>query len=388
MSSTGSGTLARIARAVDALPLVDHHAHSAFAAMPERRRFENLLNEGDTEPLPAWLDAFDGQLGFALRRWCAPLLELEPHAQPDAYWGRRIELGDAEVTTRMLRAAGVSDWLIDTGFATGELLSLPAFAVAAGAPAERVREVLRLEPLAERLIAEGPDGFAERFRAALAAEIAARRIIGLKSVIAYRSGFAVDYTVPADAAVDAAAARWAASLADGAAHRLVDPTLLVFLLYAATGTGLPLQLHVGFGDRDLDLDKVDPLLLTPFLRTPEARRADILLLHCYPFERQAGYLASAFSNVYLDVGLAANHLGAASESLIARSLELAPFAKVLYSSDAWGPAELHYLGARLWRTGMARVLARWVDAGDWAEADAIRVARLIASENARRVYRL
>ena len=64
-----------------------------------------------------------------------------------------------------------------------------------------------------------------------------------------------------------------------------------------------------------------------------------MLLHCYPYEREAGYLAQAFNNVYLDGGLSINHLGARSPAFIARLLELAPFRKIVYSSDGFGPAE-------------------------------------------------
>ena len=169
---------------------------------------------------------------------------------------------------------------------------------------------------------------------------------------------------------------------------LTDATLLVAGVLTAVDAGLPLQLHVGFGDRDLDLHRVNPMLLLPLLRRPEVARVPVLLLHCYPYEREAGYLAQAFGNVYLDVGLALNYLGARATALVARSFEMAPFAKVLYSSDAWGPAELHYLGARLWRTGIARVLGAWVEEDEWSLADAERVVTLAASTNARRVYRL
>ena len=78
----------------------------------------------------------------------------------------------------------------------------------------------------------------------------------------------------------------------------------------------------------------------------------------------------------------------ARSDLIARSLELAPFHKLLYSSDACGPAEFHYLGARLWRTAVGRVIGGWVETGDWSEPDARRVVAMIASGNARRVYGL
>jgi predicted TIM-barrel fold metal-dependent hydrolase len=92
--------------------------------------------------------------------------------------------------------------------------------------------------------------------------------------------------------------------------------------------------------------------------------------------------------VYIDVGLAVNYLGARSASVIANSLELAPFGRLLYSSDAWGPAELHYLGAALWRRGLRRVLGAWVEEDEWAAADAERVVEAIAYRNARRVYGL
>lgn len=121
-----------------------------------------------------------------------------------------------------------------------------------------------------------------------------------------------------------------------------DRILLRFGLHQALRLGKPLQFHVGFGDRDCDLHKANPLLLLDFLR----RSADvpIVLLHCYPYEREAGYLAQAFNNVYLDGGLSVNHLGARSPAFLARLLELAPFSKILYSSDGFGPAELHFLG--------------------------------------------
>lgn len=382
----GAGTSAEsieLAEFVEQLGLVDHHVHGAFREDGTRDRFENALNEGSTEPLPDFVSGFDSQLGFAVRRWCSPLLDLEPFSTPDAYWARRAQLGEAEVNQRFLAAAGVSDWVIDTGFAVGSY-GLDEMAAVTGA---RVHEIVRLETIAESLIAGGADDYAERFRSALRAAVSAGAI-GTKSVIAYRTGFDVGLSRPSETAVAAAASAWSASGHPGAAPRLVDPVLLVFGLYAAVEAGLPIQFHVGFGDRDLDLQRTSPMLLLPFLRDAGVGAVPILLLHCYPFEREAGYLAQAFGNVYLDVGLSLNYLGARGTELVARSYELAPFAKVLYSSDAWGPAELHFLGARLWRNAITRVFGDWVERGEWSLADAKRVAELSASGNARRLYGL
>ena len=74
--------------------------------------------------------------------------------------------------------------------------------------------------------------------------------------------------------------------------------------------------------------------------------------------------------------------------MLAEALELAPFAKVLYSSDAWGPAELHYLGAAVWRRAVTAVLGGFVEQGDWSADDAARVATLWGRENAVRLYNL
>lgn len=114
----------------------------------------------------------------------------------------------------------------------------------------------------------------------------------------------------------------------------------------------------------------------------------VMLLHCYPYHREAGYLAQAFGNVYFDVGLALNHGGVRSVEVVGESFELAPFAKQLFSSDAWGPPELHHLGAALWRRAVAVTIGRWVEHGDWSRNDALRVVDMVAGDNARRVYGL
>ena len=112
-----------------------------------------------------------------------------------------------------------------------------------------------------------------------------------------------------------------------------------------------------------------------------------MLLHTYPFQRTAGYLAQMFGHVYVDVGLAVHHTGAASDRVIAESLELAPFRKVLFSSDAWGLPELHLLGSWLFRRGLSRVLGGWVATGDWSAGGcAARHRAASPAATRRRVY--
>lgn len=371
-STAGGSALAEF---IDELRLVDNHMHGYWTKPVSRCRFENGLNEANTEPLAEFDSGFDTQLGFAVRAHCAPLLGLPKHADPQSYWDRRSELPAIELASLMLSAAGVSDWLVDTGI-PGDISSPGEIAEAAGSSAH---EVVRIEQVAEAAVAM-PGDYAENFRELLASRMTTAA--AAKSIIAYRTGFDVDLSDPPPSDVAAAAAQWR----DSGGGRLTDRVLMRFGLHRALEMGKPLQLHVGFGDRDCDLHRTNPLHLLGLLRT--SGETPVVLLHCYPFEREAGYLAQAFNNVFVDIGLSVNHLGSRAEAFIARSLEMAPFRKILYSSDGFGPPELHYLGSRLWRNGIRRVLSEFVARDEWSEADAMRIAKLIGRDNAARVYDL
>ncbi len=369
--------------AVDALRLVDHHVHGAMLGDVDGAAFEAGFSESPWPP-PVGTTHLDSQLGFAVRRWCAPVLDLYPHADANAYVARRRDLGAREVTRRFLVASGIGRFLVDTGCRTEQTLGPEGMATASGAAAS---EIVRLESVAEEVAASGVDAtrFADRFASTL--DDRARYAVALKSVIAYRYGLDFDPEPPSAVEVRRAAGQWLRRQETGE-PRLTDPVLLRHLLWAALERGLPLQFHVGYGDPDLTMHRCDPSLMTDFLRLMQDRQVPVMLLHGYPYHRTAGYLAHVFPHVYFDVGLAVNYTGARSRAVVAEALEVAPFGKVLFSSDAWGPAELHYLGAVLWRRAMASVLGEWVESGEWSSADAVRVAKMVGAGNAKRVYRL
>jgi hypothetical protein len=371
---------------LSSVSLVDHHVHGIVRGAVDEAALKDMLIESDRSSA-ADAAGYDSQVWFAVRRWCAALLGLAPSAPIEAYLSARLALTNEAVADRLLPAAGFGHLIVETGF-RGGLVSTPAeLGQRAGAPASRV---VRLEALAEALIAgiADPADYPVEFRRALAAELEGPdAAIGTKTIVAYRGGFDRDFSPPGDEEVADAARRWSRAVSSGAPPRLTDDRILRFGIWSAVQTGLPLQVHTGFGDPDLDLRRADPLLLTDFIRATEGQ-APILLLHTYPFQREAGYLAQMFPHVFIDVGLAINYAGAAAAALVAESLELAPISKVLFSSDAWGAPELHLLGSWLWRRSMARVVGEWVARGDWSRDDAERVVRAIAGENARRVYRL
>ena len=236
---------------------------------------------------------------------------------------------------------------MDTGYVLDGMLGLEPMAEAAGAG---VAEVVRLERVAEQAVLAGDAtaaGFADRFRAALWDQAAGA--CAVKSIIGYRCGLDFDPAPPDAAEVTAAAGRWLGEIEQSDSIRITDPVLLRHLLWAGVERGLPVQVHTGFGDPDADLRRCNPLFLRAFLERSEPSGVPIMLLHCYPYHREAGALAQAYPHVYLDVGLALNHVGARAS---------------------------------------AASLGAWVDSGDWSAADAARVAGMIGAGNARRVYRL
>ena len=369
---------------VEALRLVDHHCHGVVSGDLDRNAFESLLTEAEA-PGPLGGTLFDSTIGFAVRRWCAPVLDLPPHASPEDYLRRRADLGAAEVNRRFLRTAGIEALCLDTGFAPG---SIVPFAEMGGLADATAHEIVRLEQVAEEVAAAGPGaaGFAEAFRARLRERTVSA--VGLKSIAAYRVGLALPGERPGDEEVTAAAGRWLAAIEAGAPVRLADLTLQTFLVWCGVDLGLPIQFHVGYGDADVDLHRCDPLLLTDLIRAVEPTGTPIMLLHNYPFHRHAGYLAQVFPHVFVDVGLATHNVGHRAPALVAETLELAPFGKFLYSSDAFGLPELYHLGALLFRQGLSDFLRSGLDDGAWTEGDAGRIARLAGGENARRVYGL
>lgn len=352
------------------LALIDHHCHGLVTHDLDRTGFEELLTEADAVS-PLGTSLFDSLIGLAVRRWCAPVLDLPAHASPEDYLARRAELGAAEVNRRLLGAAGIDTFLVDDGFRADELTTVDELGALAGARAERI---IRLEAVAEQVLARtDATGFPEALRAELAAQ--APGAVGCKSIAAYRAGLDLAGARPTDDEVRRAVPGQA---------RITHPVLHRFLIWTGIDLGLPVQLHVGYGDRDVDLHRADPLLLTDLLRATEPAGVPILLLHNYPFQRNAGYLAQVFPHVFADVGLATHNVGARAGTVLAELLELAPFGKVLFSSDAFGLAECYHLASVLFR----RALDEFLHASEVPAKEAERIVELLTRGNANRVYRL
>jgi uncharacterized protein len=372
---------------VERLRLIDHHCHGVVKADLDLAEFERLISES-FDPPPAGTSRFDSPLGLAVRRWCAPVLGLEPFASPQAYVARRGELGAEEAARLLLGQAGLGALLIDTGYRADELHGLRGMGALAAVP---VHEIVRLEAVAQTVAGSGVDagGYPNAYREAL--EEASKRAVGFKTIVAYRGGFSFDPEAPADADVVRAAGPFVETAASGEA-RVVDPVLLRFGIWSgaelARDRGFPIQFHSGWGDADLELHRSNPTLLTGLVREFDRLGVNMVFLHCYPFHRDAAYLASVYRNVYFDVGSALHYHGPSSAGLLAEAMEVSPFSKLLFSSDAFGLAEQYHLGAVLFRRALRQTLDAWIDDDHCDTATAGSIAEDIARGNALRIYPL
>ncbi|MFL5960369.1 MAG: amidohydrolase family protein [Gaiellaceae bacterium] len=315
---------------LDGIALVDHHAHGILRGQPSLDEFRGLFSES---PDPRqWPHVATGITYRRAIRELAGLFGVE--ATEDAVYAYRLAAEPQEYARRLLAETNTELLLLDDGYPPTDVgTSWDEFASWVGLPA---RPVLRLETHA------GED-------VAVARE---QGYVGLKTIAAYRGGL----------------------------DRVAEQIVAALEANEATGDPLPVQVHCGFGDSDLHLWRSDPSYLKALVEQFQA--TPFVLLHCYPYVREAGWLAHVYGNVWFDLSLTIPHVSQPVQA-IREALELAPVSKLLYASDAARTPELYYLAARWWRRALAEVLPQLLP-----EEEAEEAARLILRDNARALYAL
>lgn len=377
------------------VPAIDQHCHpllGGWAAL-DLDTFRTCFTEGR-----AAMAAHVPTLVYYRWALCEMrrILDLPADADEERILAARAADPDGYLAALMgeSRLAGM---LLDDGYPpSGEALSVADMGAACGCPTWRI---LRLETLLQTLLltATTLDDLQTAFDAELA-DLRARGVVGLKSIIAYRGGLEVVEPVLEDVRAAFSTAR--ATIAQSGAIRLAGPTaapLLHHFLYRALGhaarQSLPIQFHTGFGDPDLNLLTSNPLLLRPLihaaLEQPEYQGAQIVLLHAsYPYTRQASYLASVYPHVFLDISLAIPFAAGMMPTIWREALGLAPATKIVYGADGSVIPEHAWLGATLGRKALAQVLGELVDAGALSLSEAMDSAELMLNGVTRALYQL
>jgi hypothetical protein len=389
---------------VSGLPIVDVHCHpfldrgdvtadefavlASFAGVNNRRQFEAAGIEID--------DAVHGELQRAVRdtvwvrrlvRDLAAFFEVEPDlgAVVDAR-NRAVRAGYTDYVRRLFSSVGLGTLVMDFGY---PVPNLDLGVVRAELPVEVV-PIYRIEPLIVDLLATdiGWDEFRRRFDDTISLALADGGYRGLKSVIAYRTGLDVS---PLSRTPDQGLRALDAirrGLGGGSMKQLRDH-LLCRAMELCMEHDVPMQIHTGMGDYEVNLLLARPAYLLDLLRFPTFRACTVLLVHSgYPYHREAGYMANVLPRVYCDLSEGIPFGGHAARSIILETLEMAPFSKVCYGSDGFNVPEINFGSAMLGRQALAAALDELVAGGMLGAEDALQAAGLILAGNARRLYRL
>jgi uncharacterized protein len=345
--------------------LVDHHAHGILRDPPASLdEFRGLFSESpDPRQWPHVASAITYVRAIEV---LAAHLGCEP--TEDAVYQRRLSTDPAQYASTMLRATGTELLFVDEGFPSADVgTGWEELGELAGCQS---RPVMRIELVAESLSRGATDGGADAPESIAAAVAGARGrgYVALKTILAYRGGLDLD-ALPEPSGDDRIEGR-----------PLRDVLLAALEANESTGDPLPVQIHTGFGDSDLLLPAADPGHLKPVIE--RFSNTTFVLLHCYPFVREAGWLAHVYPNVYFDLSLTIPHVSQPARALT-EALELAPVSKLLYASDASRACELYLLAATWWRDALEQVLPTLL-----APERAATAARMILRDNALGVYGL
>ncbi|XP_022978991.1 protein fluG-like [Cucurbita maxima] len=373
-------------KAVDEAVLVDAHAHNLVAAdstVPFIRCFSEA--HGDASAFAPHSLSFKRSLRDIVELYdCKPsLLGVEDY---------RKSSGLDSICSTCFKAARISAILIDDGLELDKKHNIDWHKKFV----PNVGRILRIERLAENILDEEfqgesswtLDAFTETFIQKL--KSLAHDIYGLKSIAVYRSGLRINVNVSRKDAEDGLVD----VLQGGKPVRIVNKSLIDYMfvrsLEVAQQFNLPMQIHTGFGDKDLDLQLANPLHLRSVLEDKRFSKCCLVLLHAsYPFSKEASFLASVYPQVYLDFGLTIPKLSVHGMiSALKELLELAPIKKVMFSTDGSAFPETFYLGAKKSRDVVLSVLQDACIDGDLSISEAVEAVNDMFSQNAMKLYKI
>lgn len=226
----------------------------------------------------------------------------------------------------------------------------------------------------------GFDRMEEEFVETLKAELKKENVIGVKSIIGYRTGLEVKF-------VERDEARQGYQRGDEKVFRDYFFGVAADLI---RGAGKVFQIHTGFGESNLDIEKNNPVLLKKFIeRYQEPADLRIHLVHGgYPYAFQAGYLAGVFSNVWVDFSVISPWLGFHARDAVTAIMEMAPLNKILHGSDGFVVPELCWYGAKSSKDVLGDILESLMEQRIVSGRQAEGIALNILSDNAKRLYNL
>ncbi len=325
---------------------------------------------------------------MVLRR-LAPVFGCKP--TESAILTARDMLEPARYARELLELSLTGMLLVDAGFAAPEIMTFEEHRAAVPLPQH---EIVRLETLAESLV-EGnrrAEDWLDAVRAGLEAAVKGGAI-AVKTIAAYRASLRLRWPDHREVRAHYAALRQMLRLPGTADQmRVTGDALSHALVFTAAEEcvrlGVPLQVHCGLGDMDEDIAEASPAGLRPLLTHERFRDLSLVLLHCYPFHREAAYLCAVHPGVHMDLSLAIPLAASDGARALHEVVGLCPWTKLLYATDASRLPEMYLIGAELYREALSEAYGELVDRQLLTFEEARDAGRLVLAGNARRLYRL
>ena len=336
-------------KAIETTPIIDHHAHNLL--IPSELNAYDLLSITSEARGPALKQGAPSTLSHLRAvHQLSELLGCEPNwdavqialkqkrEEPDDTWAKQC-------------FQGIETVLIDDGL---DPSNVHDYKWHDRLVRSKCRRIVRIETIIENILLNAfgevinspsgqaggsPTAIVAKFRAAIEAALEDPEVAGFKSVICYRTGLAIPgIGAQLGAGVRDAIRDLLVSKDKGRASRLEDNQLSPFFVHLTALTiqeskiKKPFQFHTGLGDNDINLELSNPAHLQTFIEAYPS--VPIVLLHAsYPFTTEAGYLASVYSNVWLDIGEVFPFLSQdGQERVVREALDLCPSGKLTWST--------------------------------------------------------
>ena len=369
---------------------IDNHAHSIerhFLQL-DKIAFRHSFSESKS------LSLLNNDLGFSLSfvDFLNNLQRVTGSHSEEEFLSKRIDYDEIDYMRRLFDDVSLTALIIDDGFGPDSMLELGELAEWSGRTIFCCR---RIETVLEQLIPEVASfdelqaTFAERLLRYAGAEI-----VGLKTIAAYRGGLNIETISAQDARRDFDSCKRELSeqlhnhILPRIGRRPLYHHMLLSAFEIAGEQKLPIQVHTGIGDDDALLSESNPLCLQKLLKSQLFDKTKFVLLHGYPYVKEAAYLASLYNNVFLDLSLAMNLNSLNAVSMLRETLSLTPYNKLLAGSDGHSTPEAHWWGMHSWRRALSQLLDEFIDSGLLSENQAEDLAAAVLHGNAMSLYKL
>ena len=373
------------------IPAIDGHCHPFTADLrqlteEQMRDIIMFRQEGGSAP-----QAVDTLTAHQFLRDVSDFLGCDPTFKSVVETRNRLAAVDyAAFTERCFADAGVEALIPDTGYPWWKKVTIDDFAQVV--TKRRLYEVFRAESafttrsgvyFVDRTL--DFDSYIETFRTTLVDAVKNRGCVGLKTVIAYRTGLAVRLVTPTEAR-----AAYAQDLdTDLQAQKTIRDYLFKIIARTAGELGVPMVIHTGFTALTKPWSYGNPTDLSPILTDPDLKDTIFHLLHGgFPWTTAIGYMAANHPNVYVDL----SEFNPAASIHIERYLEeifaFAPLSKLTFGTDGVAIPEWFWYATMLGRRALGNILERFVKERLMRAEKAENYAAQILNGTVRSIYHL